>query len=36
MIRIKCFVTEHAIDFIMILEEDFPRLFSQALSHILV
>ena len=25
MIRIKVFVTERAIDFVMILEEDFPR-----------
>ena len=25
MINVKSFVIEHAIDFIMILEEDFPR-----------
>ena len=36
MISVKSFVTEHVVDFIMILEEDFPRqlltLFSRALS----
>ena len=41
MIRIKSFVTERALNFITILEEDFPQtllltLFPRALSHVLV
>ena len=40
MISVKSFVIERAVDFITILEEDFPRLlltlFSRALSRVSV
>jgi len=41
MIRVNSFVTERAVDFATILEEDFlqavlPTLFSRALSRVLV
>ena len=38
LIRVKKIVIERAVDFVTILEEDFPRLtlFSRALSRVLI